>query len=168
MDLAKFSSTPPLAAEIAMNPGITERVVKFMKVVAPDVLAKMTSDNSAGEWFTWTPGYTSVRLLGPDLFLSIGDAALSGIKIYAYVQRAKNGEILTDNISVSGTLSDIADFNWDFEEPFTTPVRWAVEAQARYNRIGDPGHVFETQVQLNNWTGLSWDITHNEEAVYRS
>lgn len=170
MDLATYPSTTSLAAQVAKDPEFLSREIRYMGTIAPTVLTSSTSLPPAGTWMTWTPGYSAITLKSNDDYYSIGDAALSGISFFANVTKAANGDIVAKSISIKGTVSDVADFDWDFptRNIFTGPptlayIRQAVELQARYNRTGDPGHVFEVQVQLNNSTGIGWDFTKNKE-----
>jgi len=165
MDLATYPSTTPLAAQVAKDPEFLSREIRYMAKIT-----SLTPIPVAGTWVTWTPGYSAITLQSWDDYFSIGDAALSGISFYANITKAANGDIVANNISIKGTVSDVADFDWDFPThnivtgpPTLGYVRQAVELQARYNRTGDPGHAFEVQVQLNNSTGLGWDFTKNKE-----
>lgn len=121
-------------------------------------------------WITWDTAtdaemakyFGSISLKSnPDLYFSIGDATLSGMKVAVRVVRQPGGGILVDSVVLTGILSDVADFDYDFPLFGHHFCQWAAAVQARYNKIGDAGHVFEEHVDLNNSMGLSWDVSNN-------
>lgn len=115
--------------------------------------------NASATTHTFTEGFAStldeVKFVAAngdaDLNYALGDAVTAGVRIAPTVTKivdsGDNVEYRTTSVAVTGTLTDLYDF--DLDAP--TPADFAAAVQAAYNgvnRLG--GHVFKIEVVLGS------------------
>ncbi len=64
-------------------------------------------------------------------------------------------ELIVENATVTGMLTDLYDFEYESLDSLAGP---AAAAQAGYPTLGNGGHIYEIEVNLNNTTTIGRNL----------
>lgn len=103
---------------------------------------------------------TAINFAGStDLHYALGNAGLQDMtavfRIHTRLRDDGTKELIVENATVTGKLVDLYDFQYASEDALAGP---AAAAQAGYPTLGNGGHIYEIEVNLDNTTTIGRNL----------
>ncbi len=166
------NSTSALPQDIVASPQMDALIWNTFDANYEDLRAHAPAVGADSDW---VGGYTllesdgkaanSINFTGlSDLHYALGHAGLSGMTVYFKMHRELHhvvgpeddySDLQLTQIKVVGTLSDIIDYRYGGSDAFATP---AAAVQAGYPTLGNAGHIYEVEVNMNNIIAANWSL----------